>query len=62
VQEWNTFHGWRRILLNAHPPFHFLTYLVLGTPSFVNPLKVVVRSSDFSTIGNIKKIPKVFQK
>jgi hypothetical protein len=59
VQEWKTFHGWRRTLLT---PFHFLTHLVLGTPSFVNPLKVVVRNNDFSTIGNIQKFPKVFQK
>ncbi len=56
MQEWKTFHGWRRTLLNAH------THLVLGTLSFVNPLKVVVRSSDFSTIGNIQNFPKVFQK
>jgi hypothetical protein len=23
VQEWKTFHGWRRTFLSAHPPFHF---------------------------------------
>ncbi len=23
VQEWKTFHGWRRTLWNAHPSFHF---------------------------------------
>ncbi len=41
--------------MNAH------THLVLGTLSFVNPLKVVVRSSDFSTIGNIQIFQRCFK-
>jgi len=55
VQEWKTFHGWRKTLLSAHPlTIPFLNTSNVDMAGFLNLHKVVVRRSAFPVLGNVQ--------
>jgi len=52
VQEWKTFHGWRREIVECTPTIPFLSTFSVGMVGFVDPHEVVVRKNAFLILGN----------